>query len=594
MPVKVRCTGCEKVLTVPDTARGKAVKCPHCEGRVAVPAGEAAPAKAKKKASAGKSSQPVDSEDAIASLDLRRVEDTGARICSKCGFDMGDLDDEETECPKCGFDIEQGGLGAKARKKALKGPDPADFYPGLAKAATKFVLKNQMLALRTAVYLLICTTVSLGCAFMYLWISAWPPRAFFAMCFFVAFLVIPGWLWQLDNEVIKLTLERKDKFKRLNFDFFLASSKGFLFAAWLIAVPLPLMVIPGGLGYYLVNNSGQPEWVMGLCIGLGAIPVLWMLPPVMSHMTMPISYPGWMVWKVVQFWGRTVPACSLWLMWFVVSNIPTIAGAATIGAVWGNDINTIVTTMESNADLARRKLAAENAPKGKNAAPAPDPATLGTAVDVDLKPLIGPAIILLVMCLPMGYIGLFNMRINGQYTYYFRERLELIDKAKEYKYVAKKRKDEDDDAPRTMQQDVSEGIMIAVAFALVGGIGGMVYANLASFDMLRGIALGVLGASAFGLVVALIRLIVLAADGGGMAFERIRKIVFEISAAAVLSIVAAILFFSSEAPLPAAPAAAPSAETPMPGMPTTTPGAHDAAGAATPAGAHTAPMTPGP
>src|SRR5690348_15505967 len=47
MPVKVRCPSCEKVLNVPDTARGKAVKCPACEARVPVPAESAAAAPAK-------------------------------------------------------------------------------------------------------------------------------------------------------------------------------------------------------------------------------------------------------------------------------------------------------------------------------------------------------------------------------------------------------------------------------------------------------------------------------------------------------------------------------------------------------------------
>ena len=292
MPVKVRCPSCDKVVTVPDAARGKAVKCPQCETRIAVPAGDSGvqktvkdsgPQKTVKKKPAAKSSHPVDSEDALASLDLRRAEDTNARICSKCGFDMQELDEEETECPKCGFDIEAGGMGIKARKKAMKGPDPADFYPGLAEGAWKFLLKNQGLAWRTDLYTLICLLISLGCAFMYLWLSAWPPRAFFALCFFVSFLVIPGWLWYLDCEVIKLTLERKDKFKKLNFDFFLASSKGVLSVAWAIAVALPILLIPGLIGCYLVFYSGQPVWVLAVCLGIGAIPLVWMMPVVMSR-----------------------------------------------------------------------------------------------------------------------------------------------------------------------------------------------------------------------------------------------------------------------------------------------------------------------
>jgi DNA-directed RNA polymerase subunit RPC12/RpoP len=568
MPVKVRCSSCDKVVTVPDSARGKAVKCPQCETRIAVPSSDSGAQKAikdsgaqkavkdsgaqrtvKKKPSAAKSSQPIDSEDALASLDLRRVEDTNARICPKCGFDMQELDEEETECPKCGFDVEEGGLGIKARKRALKGPDPADFYPGLAGGAWKFVMKNQMLAWRTAIYTLVCTLISLLCVFMYLWISAWPPRAFFALCFSVAFLVIPGWLWYLDCEVIKLTLERKDKFKKLNFDFFLASSKGVMSVAWAVAVAAPILAIPGGIGYFMVFHNGQPEWVLAVCLGIGSIPLMWMLPVVMSHMTMPIPLPGWMFWKVIEFWFRTIGGCSVWMMWFLISSIPVIAGAATIGAVWGNDITTIVNTMESNADISRRILAAENAPKPKKGdpiAPPVDIAAIGKPADVDFKPLIGPVIVLLVMCLPVGFIGLFNMRINGQFTFYFRERLDLIDKAKEYKYVAKKRKsaDDDDDAPATLQKDLTDGLVIAIAFALVGAIGGYAYGFFSSAGMTKGIVFGLLIGCTLGLLFALIRLIVVASDGGGFTWERTRKLVFEMITAAVIVIIAVVVFVS--------------------------------------------------
>lgn len=496
MPVKVRCTSCDKVLTVPDAARGKAVKCPQCDTRIAVPTGDSqitkpAGDKVKKKPVAAKSSKPADSEDALASLDLRRAEDTNARICPKCGFDMQDQDEEETECPKCGFDVEAGGMGVKARKRAMKGPDPSDFYPGLAKNAFKFVLKNQGLVWRTNLYTFVCLLISLGCAFMYLWISAWPPRAFFGLCFFVAFLVIPGWLWYLDTEVIKLTLERKDKFKKLNFDFFLASSKGVMAVGWAVIGAGPILIIPGGIGYYMVQN-GQPPWMLGVFLGIGMIPVIWMMPVVMAHMTMPISAPGWMIWKVMQFSFRCVGGCTVWMLWLFLSCLPLIGGAAVIGAVWGNDLTAIVQTMESNADLSRRILAAERAPKGKNAPQPVDPASLGKPVDVNFTPLIGPGIILALMCLPLGWAAMFNMRTNGQFTYYFKERLELIDKAKEYKYVAKERRksDGDDDEPRTTKQDATEGVVFVLVFVLLGGVGGMLYGALTDAGVAKGVLVG--------------------------------------------------------------------------------------------------------
>src|SRR5690348_3791792 len=38
MPVKVRCSGCQKVLNAPERARGKAIKCPDCATVIKVPA----------------------------------------------------------------------------------------------------------------------------------------------------------------------------------------------------------------------------------------------------------------------------------------------------------------------------------------------------------------------------------------------------------------------------------------------------------------------------------------------------------------------------------------------------------------------------
>ncbi len=483
MPVKVRCTSCDKVLTVPDTARGKAVKCPNCQERIAVPdedsssgrmkvPGKGSGDKLKKKPA--KPTKPADSEHALVSFDLSRAEDTNARICFKCGFDMKYQDEEDTECPQCGYCTEAGGQGKKATKKAMRGPDPADFYPGLAKSSWKFVVKNIGLAWRTDAYIAVCLLISMLCGFLYLWLSAVPPRAFFVLCLTVSFMVIPGWIWLLGIEVIQLTLERKDKFKRINFDFFLASAMGAMFLGWLVAIALPLMIVPLGVGYYLVNYSGSPPWMMGVCAGIGAIPALWMLPISMSHMSMPISTPGWLIWRVVPLWFKSIKPLSVWLMWLFLTTLPLTAGAAVIGGVWGNSINNIVTTMEANATTLRARLAAENAPKGKNAPPQADPNTLGQIVDVDLKPLIGPAIILLVMCLPVGFIALFNMRINGQFTYFNKGRLEMIDKRKEYKYVAKTQVGEDGeiiDLSDKSGKDIGLGVVVALFGLAVSGGG---------------------------------------------------------------------------------------------------------------------------
>jgi DNA-directed RNA polymerase subunit RPC12/RpoP len=498
MPVKVKCTSCEKVLSVPDAARGKAVKCPQCQTRISVPDDDAAPKSSSKSAASKskpkKSSKLIDSEDALASFDMRRAEDTEARICSKCGYDMQYQDEEDTECPECGFDSAEGGLGAKARKKAMRGPDPADFYPGLAKEAWKFVGKNVLLAWRSVAYTLVSLAIALSCLFLYFWISMWPPRVFLALCFTISFLVIPGWMWFLDTEVIKLTLERKDKFKKLNFDFFLASAMGGAFAFWNIAVLGPVLALPAALGWLLVNYGGMPGFVLPVCLGIGVIPALWMLPVVMSHMSMPVQYKGWMVWKVVPIWLKNLKPLSVWLMWFLLTNILNFGGIATIAATSSAEISKIVAISESNAKIRREEFSRiQNPNTKKKGQQAPVLEKLPDPQPIDYKPLMLPAGILALMCVFNGFTSLFNMRTNGQFTYYNKSSLELVDKLKEYKYKAKEKRDEDEDEkPKTVVQQAVDGFVFVLVFALIGVVGGMLYGTLTDVGVPKGIVTGML------------------------------------------------------------------------------------------------------
>jgi hypothetical protein len=425
---------------------------------------------------------------------MRRAEDTEARICSKCGFDMLYQDEEDTECPKCGFDSEAGGIGAKAKKKAMRGPDPADFYPGLTKEAWKFVGRNFVLAFRTVMYTLVSLTFALLCAYMYFWISMWPPRVFLALCFTISFLVIPGWMWFLDTEVIKLTLERKDKFKKLNFDFFLASAMGAAFTFWTVAILLPLLALPAGLGYVLVNYGGMPEYVLPVCVGIGAIPALWMLPVVMSHMAMPVQYKGWMVWKMLPIWGKNLKPLSIWLLLFLVTNIPNIAGVATIAALYAPEIKSNIDIMEENARIARVKFSREQNPNTKKKGQAaPVLEALPDLKPYSLKAAIVPCVILIVMSIINGFTSLFNMRTNGQFTYYNKASLELIDKSKEYKYRAKEKVDEDaDEKSKTTAQQAVDGFVFLLVFCLIGVVGGMLYGSLTDAGTTKGVVTGML------------------------------------------------------------------------------------------------------
>ncbi|HVW01702.1 MAG TPA: zinc-ribbon domain-containing protein, partial [Planctomycetaceae bacterium] len=169
MPVKVRCPSCEKVLSVPDTARGKAVKCPGCESRVPVPADSpaaAAPAKAgavktaAKPAAAKKKAADDDGDSFLSGLDLSKAEDSSVKVCKKCGHK---LDEEDEECPECGTMVGTGQLSRAARKARSKGrgPDQDLFFANIFKDSWNFYKKNFSLALRSSMIAMGFGTVSL-------------------------------------------------------------------------------------------------------------------------------------------------------------------------------------------------------------------------------------------------------------------------------------------------------------------------------------------------------------------------------------------------------------------------------------------------
>jgi len=513
MPIKVRCTGCEKVLSVADGARGKAVTCPNCQTRVAVPREGAKQATTKNSAkpssdvvnkkSASKSVKPPDSESELIAFDLTRSADANARICVKCGFDMKHLEAEESECPECGFCAESGGLGKQARKRMMIGPDPADFYVKLCAKSWRFVKKNQQVAWRTTAYLSICLLLASVCGYLFLWIAAWPPRAFFGICFVVLLMVMPGWLWFLNVEVIKLTLEGKDKIKRLNFDFFLSSALGLLAVGWFLAISLPLIVLPLGIDYFLVNFLNRTPWIYAVCVAVGVIPVLVMLPVAMSHMVMPISVRGWLIWKIFPVAVKNIKPLLLMLLWLFVSTLPVTGGATVIGVVWGRAVYKIGSTMESNGRTLRIKIAEESKSSSAKNQSSPSAAAMQEIETINFQPLIGPVMILALMLLPTGLMALFNMRINGEFTYYFRNRLDLIERRKERKYVAKKKVDEEeeDEKPRTLKTDLTEALVASSLCLVLGTIFGMIYGTLTPYGNVAGIILGLFWGSVFACVV---------------------------------------------------------------------------------------------
>ena len=137
MPVKVRCKGCQKVLTIPDKARGKKIRCPQCEMTIRVPTVR------QKKAASEKSS---DEGGVVAEIETSKAENTRMKTCPRCGAAAGE---EDTDCPKCGRDLKTGKLSAAKKKlRADKVADPKDFSKEARNSAWSFLFDNKGLAIR--------------------------------------------------------------------------------------------------------------------------------------------------------------------------------------------------------------------------------------------------------------------------------------------------------------------------------------------------------------------------------------------------------------------------------------------------------------
>ena len=282
--------------------------------------------------------------------------------------------------------------------------------------------------------------------------------------------------------------------QEVELDFFLASAMGAAFLFWCAVVLLPVLAIPAGVGYALVNYSGMPGYVMAICLGLGAIPAIWMLPVVMSHMAMPVQYKGWMVWKVIPMCMRNIAPLSFWMLWFLITNIANIGGLVAIGTVYGSDIGSIIKTMESNADIRRQGICSNTKPqyeeKGSASSGAREAARFAAsqfqAADRTQHHSERNEY-------PQWLYVSVQYADNGQFTYYNKASLELVDRLKEYKYKAKEKVDEDaDEKPKTPVQHIVDSTVLVLVFCLLGFVGGMLYGSLSQAGTSKGIVTGLL------------------------------------------------------------------------------------------------------
>jgi len=449
MPVKVRCPGCEKVLNAPDSARGKAIKCPACETKIRIPA-EAGGGGAQKSARPPAKKKVRDDDDFLGKLDLNQAIDHSTRVCARCGTEM---DEEVLECPNCGVDPRTGQLSASARRKAaIKGPDPSEYYPGLWKDSWQFLLKNRELVVKSAVLTIVCFIFGLGCLFMVVWCTNPPPKMFWGALMLVSFLVVPGWFWFLSTQIIAATLGKKQVLKRVHVDVFLCVALGIKVNIWSFVFLFPVGLAAGLIG--LINPL-----LGGILVGGAQLLMIPMLPAIMTHMTMPVTWKAWLMPVMLPIFGRTIGPS---LYWAVVAFVTALINVAIVAGFQFLAFRSLKGAMVGVG------LSAENLTTIQGTLPA-EPYGKGMAITLLVVLFL---IWMLIWCVNAAWL-VFNMRGMGLFAYYFKGDLGLISEVAEKEYVAQQRVKGPGGAlvtVRTRQQKIMSGVTAAGALLVTANV----------------------------------------------------------------------------------------------------------------------------
>ncbi len=436
MPVKVRCQSCEKVFAAPDAARGKLVKCPGCEKKVKVPAGDGAKSGTTAKP-AGKKPAPAkakkdehhdDHEHALKNLDLDGAEDENTRVCPKCGQEI--YEEEVNECPACGLNFETG-----LTKEKQKGIDPKLFFRVVIKDSKRFLLENKPLAIRTGVYTLIFSVLNFCCLFMVTWCVSFPPRMFWLGLLFVTSMVPNGWLWFLNGEIIKATMEKRENMPRVNFDMFTCVALGIKYWVWRIVMALQLFFLTMPAGYF---NSRQ-MWFPALALqAVFELILVLMIPQVMVHMTMPVTTRGWLMHIQFQAWAKSFGACLYWAAITFVVMLPSLVPvglAVVIGRQGTIEFAAAMThNYRANAQLGADRaayIAEKNLGKKEIPVEVKEDDEKYKTRPLPWKGFIIPAIGLLLSQGMFGFGAVFAMRANGLLGLYYKKHLKLDTMAKD-------------------------------------------------------------------------------------------------------------------------------------------------------------------
>jgi hypothetical protein len=316
MPIKVRCGGCDKSLSVPDSLLGKTIKCPGCGEKIRLPGGEEQAAAVSKPVRKKQKAEPsVDdkaSGELFVNLNLKQLE-ADEKICPFCAEPMPSGEDASTVCPSCGMDTATGKMDKKeAKRRSRRGPNVAEYWGKAWSDPLNFVREYKALAFRTGTFWTqfgMCFAICLFMAKDYT--TRGPIITFWAGLTIITGLGIPGWYWSLAIKLIQTELFReKVNTDRIHFDFFANVSIGLRGVIWPIIVFLPAWMLFGVVGPVMAMISGD---ALRIAIGvLLALPFL-MFPLATIHMTARYTYKAWILWELLVTFARAAAPCFYWL-----------------------------------------------------------------------------------------------------------------------------------------------------------------------------------------------------------------------------------------------------------------------------------------
>jgi len=443
MPVKVRCSSCDRVLTAPDQARGQAIRCPHCEARVRVPnaRGKGAAARMKKK----RVPQMAGSDDNfLADIDLSRVEDRDTAVCSRCGAVLGD---EDRLCPQCGIDQATGKKPVRRR-----GPNPAKFYSEVWTDSWEFLRKNRSLAVLTglvwSVFILlflgsvVFTQVVFNSEFKSIsgnvdkakkpissevarvQAQRSPPVVFGYFLITLMALGGPGWYWHLSRKVIQATMEKK-RLKRASFEFFGMIAIGLKAMLWPFILLLPIFgvaaVLVGLMALSSISAFGDSGFLRIIQVLFGiSLLAIFAFPIAQVHMTMPYTYKAFLPVDMLKLFLRNSRPVLYWLLIALVVLLPFVI----FGVVAGLFSQEIAASIQKQNPL-------NSATKwfllliGERPEIIEMKGFFYQCIFSTLAILLG-LLVVTPLSFTAAFAAVFLMRANGLLGYYFKNRLELV------------------------------------------------------------------------------------------------------------------------------------------------------------------------